>query len=337
MRLNYRKHRWFGVVLGVVLSWGSAPAWAATITVQSTGDSGGCPGACTLRDAIATAMAGDTIDFTVTGAILLTTGELLVVKNLTITGPGANQLAVDGNNASRVMQLTTGITVAISGLTIRNGRSNGAFGGGIENRGTLTVSSSTFSDNSAVNGHGGGIFNGGTLTVSSSTFSGNSADFGGGIENRGTLTVSSSTFSDNSAFFPNDRGGGAINVAHLTMTVSSTIFANSPMGGNCSTTNFASLGDNISSDATCVRINVGLNDRNDTNPLLNALANNGGPTQTFALQNTSPAINEVRINTGTCSGTDQRGVARPIGPRCDIGAVESSDATPVELQEFVVE
>lgn len=88
---------------------------------------------------------------------------------------------------------------------------------------------------------------------------------------------------------------------------------------------------------TCVATSIPLNDRNNTDPLLNALADNGGPTQTFALQNTSPAINEVRINTGTCPATDQRGVGRPIGPRCDIGAVESPDTTPVELLEFGVE
>ncbi|MFN8540265.1 MAG: hypothetical protein U0232_22660 [Thermomicrobiales bacterium] len=96
-------------------------AAAATITVRSINDSGGtCPGAtCTLRQAIATAVAGDTIDFNLPNpsTITLTTGELGINKNLTITGPGLNKLTVSGNNASRVFNITAG-TVTISGLTI---------------------------------------------------------------------------------------------------------------------------------------------------------------------------------------------------------------------------
>ena len=77
---------------------------AANITVMNTDDSG--PGS--LRQALADALDGDTIDFSVTGTITLTTGELVINKDLTINGPGANLLAVDGNHASRVFNVGSG-------------------------------------------------------------------------------------------------------------------------------------------------------------------------------------------------------------------------------------
>ncbi|NOT55931.1 MAG: hypothetical protein HOP18_15135 [Deltaproteobacteria bacterium] len=338
MKGQRKQHRWAGALVVLWLSVGSAPAWAATITVISTADSGGtCPGAtCTLRQAIADAASGDTIDFNVSLPTITLASQLTLNKNLTITGPGANQLAISGGGTVRVMAVTADVTVNISGLTIRNG--SGDFGGGISNAGTVTVSNSTFSGNSATF-EGGGIFNGpaGTVAVSNSTFSGNSADSdGGGIFNSfGTVTVSNSTFSGNSA---SDLGGGIYNVGPATVNVRGTIIANSPSGDNCRGTGLTSQGDNISSDGSCVATSIPLNDRNNTDPLLNALANNGGPTQTFALQNTSPAVNTVTVNTCPLPAMDQRwgGFNRPAGAACDIGAFELG-ATPVELQEFVVE
>ena len=91
---------------------------AATITVTNTNDSG----AGSLRQAIADAVNGDTIDFGVTGTITLTTGELLVDKSITINGPGSDHLTVDGNHASRVFYVgSVGVTATIAGLTITNG------------------------------------------------------------------------------------------------------------------------------------------------------------------------------------------------------------------------
>src|SRR5436305_535561 len=117
-----------------------------TITVQDSGDGTAdadrCAGAtCRLRDALAKAAASrDPIDFSVTGAITLTSGELLVDKSVTITGPGAASLAVDGNAASRVFHISAGKTATISGLTIRNSLGSGAFDGGIYNdHATLTL------------------------------------------------------------------------------------------------------------------------------------------------------------------------------------------------------
>ncbi len=58
------------------------------------------------------------------------------------------------------------------------------------------------------------------------------------------------------------------------------------------------------------------------NRILRPLAKNGGPTKTHKLVNGSPAINAIPSADPGCTGTDQRGVPRPIGPGCDIGAFE---------------
>src|SRR5213083_1045373 len=95
----------------------SMSAYADIITVTNTDDSG--PGS--LRQALADANDGNTTNFAVTGTIGLTSGELLVDKSITISGPGAPTLAVNGNAESRVFHIGTGTTVTIAGLTITNG------------------------------------------------------------------------------------------------------------------------------------------------------------------------------------------------------------------------
>src|SRR5882724_5317651 len=80
---------------------------ADTITVTNTNDSG----SGSLRQALADANDGDTIDFAVTGTIGLTSGELLVDKTITISGPGVDNLAVNGNANSRVFYISAGRTV----------------------------------------------------------------------------------------------------------------------------------------------------------------------------------------------------------------------------------
>ena len=92
-------------------------AGAATLTVTNLNDSG----AGSLRDSIASASAGDKIHFQVTGTIALTSGQLTIGRNLTISGPGASQLAINGNHASRVFEIAAGATVSLSGLTVQKG------------------------------------------------------------------------------------------------------------------------------------------------------------------------------------------------------------------------
>ncbi|MGH8099812.1 MAG: choice-of-anchor Q domain-containing protein [Chthoniobacterales bacterium] len=233
------------------------PAHSAVLIVSNANDSG--PGS--LRQALAAANDGDTIDATgILGVITLTSGQLLVTKSVAINGAGADLLAVDGNATSRLFQVGSGKTVTISGLTIRNGHddttgggidnqagatlaitnstlgSNSAgsvgnpavAGGGIFNNGTLTIVNSTFSANTAggISGAGGGIFNGGTLTISNSTFSGNTASKGGGVYHANaasTVTITNSTFSGNSAL---SYGGACFNGGTMQIT-NSTLSGNS--------------------------------------------------------------------------------------------------------------
>src|SRR5215467_3750270 len=108
------------------------PAPADVITVTNANDSG--PGS--LRDALAIANDGDTIQFAVSGTIGLTTGELMVNSSITVLGPGADNLAVNGNAKSRVFYIAPDTSVSISGLSITNGNVPFENGGGIYNSGT---------------------------------------------------------------------------------------------------------------------------------------------------------------------------------------------------------
>lgn len=336
---------------------------AATTTVTSTADSGGG----SLRDAVAAASSGDTVNINVTGTITLTGGPLTISKSITISGPGASELAVSGNNAVQVFAVSSGATVAISGLTIENGTASGggggisnagiltvtdsiitgnttdAFGGGIMNFGTLTLSNSTVSGNSASCCNGGGIYNGGTLTLTNSTVAGNSVAlfFGGGIYNASVLNMTNDTFSGNTAGCC--HGGGIANYG--TVTVKNTLLANSLKSGNCymgSGGVIESQGHNLSDDAFCATWLTGTGDQNSTAPGLDpaGLNNNGGPTTTIALSPTSSAvdaiplspINYCTLTDGiTALAADQRGDERPSGSGCDIGAFELVQTISVSI------
>ena len=135
----------------------------------------------------------DTIAFAdgLNGTITLDGTQLTITDDVTITGLGADQLAVSGNNASRVFEIASGITAEITGLTITGGSQT--FGGGLVNRGILTLNSVVVSDNTATASDGGGIRNNGTLTLTDSTVSDNTASgSGGGIHSAGTLTLTGS-------------------------------------------------------------------------------------------------------------------------------------------------
>ena len=205
------------------------------IVVTNTNDSG----QGSLRDALAAANHGDTIDATgVSGTILLTSGVLQITHSVTINGPGAGNLAVNGNATSTVFE-NLAANVTISGFTITNGT-----GGMVSDRGALTLSDSSVVNN--VGTDGGGIFNEATnratmVTITNSTISGNSATGnGGGIFTQGlggdaTLTVSNSTISGNSA---TGNGGGIFSEATgLEAGASSTVeVSNSTLSGNSTAT-----------------------------------------------------------------------------------------------------
>ena len=183
---------------------------AANITVTNTNDNG--PGS--LRQALADANNGDTIDIAVAGTIGLTTGELPVTRSITISGPGAQNLTINGNNQSRVFHIASGQTVTISGLTIANGHASD-YGGGIYNdHAVLVLNNCVINGNSAAN-IGGGIHNDGfndghaTLQINNSLITNNT---GGGIYNdaiqAGTATsvITGSTLSKNNGDAINNHG-----------------------------------------------------------------------------------------------------------------------------------
>jgi hypothetical protein len=223
---------------------------AATFTVTKSADAG----SGTLRDALAMATNGDTIDFSLPAqaTITLTSGQLMVSNSVFISGPGPNNLTVDGNQSNRVFYIAPSSTVLISGLTISNGLVTGSYpaggGGGIRNdHATLTLSNCVVSGNTAA--AGGGILNDGlsgaaVLQILSSTISNNSGSNAGGIYNNGessgaaTLTITACTLSGNRATSGGTGGGiyndgshsGSAGLQVITSTLSSNA-ANAYGGG----------------------------------------------------------------------------------------------------------
>jgi hypothetical protein len=189
----------------------------------------------TLRTAIAQAGfdadngISDTIVFapSLNGSTLtLTQGELILSGNsfTTLTIDGGSQIAISGNNASRVFEVPFGVTAVLTGLTITGGQDTG--GSGILNQGNLTVNNCTIVGNSNPNFNGGGILSmAATLTVDHCTIAGNTAFNGGAIDSEdGTTTVSNSTISANNAV---NFDGAISNSFGVLIVTDSTLSGNS--------------------------------------------------------------------------------------------------------------
>ena len=214
------------------------PTVTPTTRVISTNDSG--PG--TLRQALADATKGDVIQFDPLlnrRNIGLTTGELVIDKNVTINGPGPTLLGVyrSSQTVFRVLHVMPGTNVTLAGLTISDGGADQQGGGGILNDHAILTIDTCVVQNSAGN-YGGGVYNDGsdgsaTLTILNSIVSGNHADVGGGIYNNAedggsaTLSLTNSTVESNTASFngfPTGGGaGGGILNSGGTLTITNSV------------------------------------------------------------------------------------------------------------------
>lgn len=284
-------------------------------------------GSLTINDSILTENdAGDD-----GGAIAISGGVLSVkdsiISNNTATDEIAGGILMNGGTATLVRTTVSGNIAAL--------------GGGIHNEGgALTLLESTVSNNNTDQEFqtilgGAGIANdGGTLFVSNSTISNNSSigSTGGGIYNMefgpGVVTLVNTTLNGNKATF----GGGIFNGGDGTLHFQNTIIANSSVGGDC--VNEGTLATNLSNlieDSSC-------NPAISGNPMLAALSDNGGPTETHALMPTSPAVDAA--DPAVCASLpvanlDQRGESRPVDGNgdgtaiCDIGAYEQQERVPI--------
>jgi Right handed beta helix region len=259
--------------------------------------------------------------------------------SLTITNS-----TISGNSAVAAGQKTFGAGGGVAGGgTMTNSAITGNYagldGGGISGGGTIT--NCTISNNGAGGGTnnfpgtGGGISGGGT--ISNCTISGNSVfgavfkgpGLGGGIYAVGTVTISNSTFSDNYII---EYGNGAGICNQATLEIGNTILNRGVFGENIFNNGgtITSAGYNLSSDDGGGYLN-GPGDLINTDPLLGALQDNGGPTQTHALLPGSPAIDVGDPSFAPPPWYDQRGpnFYRLRNDRIDIGSFEVQEGPAV--------
>jgi predicted outer membrane repeat protein len=224
-----------------------------------------------------------------------------------------------------------GSVVANAVQFVGNAGSGGSRGGGVYNQGLLQMTGATFARNQAY--RGGAVVNDGAMILKNALVYTNTTLFYGVVINSefGSLTLVNVTLSDNAG--GGGWNGGVANIVHGTVVhnrgsgviqggsgqlrlQNSVVADNSPT--NCDGI-VTSDGHNLSSDASCAGWNQP-GDQTEKPAQLGPLADNGGPTLTHLPQSGSPLIDG-----GQCLPdvlTDQRGVARPFGAACDIGAVE---------------
>jgi CSLREA domain-containing protein len=300
------------------------------------------------------------------GGSIYNTGNAatLTLTDSTISGSASGSGGQGGNGGSATRPFPeSGSAIGGGGGA---GGSGGAGGGGVANlTGTVVVTASTISSNAAGSGGGGGAgghgssgpgsggpgglgsaggaisSDGGSLSVTNSTLYSNSAGRGGGPDGNGgdggavDVTNGASSLLDVTADrnqagagvggYPDGLGGGIyVQSANSgeNMIVQNTIVAASRRGGNCAGSSPQTItdgGHDLSfPDTTCPGINA--------DPKFLTFNDYGGPTETLGLAAGSPAIDQVPPTGAGCPATDQRGVQRPQGSACDIGAFEF--ATP---------
>ncbi len=286
------------------------------------------------------------------------------VLEVTATEPTIEGLTIRGGNASMASSgsfigdgggilLNSEGSVTLRGLAVL-GNTAALNGAGIsappestENPGAdLVIEASTVAGNKVegglAEGLGGGIYAFGNLEVVNSTVTGNTVESTGVTQGGGLLagiaplsTSGTEVILRNSTIAANSvsagGSGGGIGVENPTpsvqtaLAVSNTIVSGNSAAGvasNCVTLAVLNSTNNLSSDESCGFSDAG--SKQNADPQLGPLADNGGPTDTMALPASSPAV-DAGTNAG-CPATDQRGVARPQLARCDIGAFELEPA-----------
>ena len=288
------------------------------------------------------------------GASVTIDSESLLEGNRTGSAPGnggglhvtgAGSVTIDGstvrgntaeNQGGGLWNFNTG-TMTVTNSTVN--LNSAPTGGGIYQQGgagggTLVVSESLVNANTAnQNGGGFALFSGATVTVENTTIYGNNARRGGGVYSDDTDTdFDSATIAENSA---STAGGGLFNMDGNDRPVSlmNTIVAdNSAPNQPNLAGRYASDGWNvISTSPPAATFPAMPSDQIGTDPMLEPLADNGGPTLTAALMAGSPAIDAGM----TDLAVDQRGVARTEPD--DVGAVEFGDATSGEADVLISE
>ncbi len=299
----------------------AGPAGAAIHTVRNTE----ADGEGSLREAVEEAEEGDTIVFAsdVRGTIAVD-DPIEVFGTLTVRGPGADRVTLRGSGE---IVVRSGGTVSISGLTISGGREATV----TVERGRVTLLEVAVRDSGAA----GVLVERGRLTLSRSLVAGNA---GPGIESDGTtVRCINSTVADNGGAGVRATDGAvelaSCTVAHnrgigVQIEGASARLTNTLLAGNLRACHGAvtSAGHNLVDDESCAFAEPG--DLHTQDVRLLPLAANGGPTATAALTGGSPAIDAgdpagcSDPETGRVLSVDQRGIRRPAGPRCDIGAYE---------------
>jgi hypothetical protein len=309
----------------------AATAQAATFPVTTTADTfdGTCDAAnCSIRDAIDDADAADGNVVTLpVGTIKLTrtdppSGELVITRDMTVTGAGARDTVIDGNGGSRVFRVNSNSAeVTFNDLTITGGQTppldpQSGHGGGIFSVGTVNLNRVAVRGNTA-GVAGGGIYNDlpefGSLSnvklnIDRSTISGNvvtgddGVSYGGGIEAAGDLTMTNSTVAGNTMSSPSGNTGGGISMfadvegpsGILTLT-NVTIAGNSLSSGS---------GAGVAGNALAMRgpVPIASNDTRANNTIV-AGNTTAGAKDDCSLVNTTSTTNNISSD-DSCGFTD---------------------------------
>lgn len=321
---------------------------AATITVTSGADAG----VGTLRAAITSAIAGDTIAFSGVTTVTLTSGQLTINKNLTINGGTGVTITRSGVTEFRIFNISSAMTVVFNKLSITNGKAAGQ-AGGVQNNGILTLNDCIITNNEAP--QGGGLQNDGTMTMNRCFVHSNTMTAGGG--GCGLIIYSTNSTTLNNCVFTNNQVGWAIDIQSAgTLTITNCTIAkntgginvgnrnavvtlkNTIVAENTNTTNANILNNNVSAGSAYNLIgteggNGGLTNGTNNNlvgvsPLFANSSDPDGADNIFGTADDglmpsvcSPALNAGN-NANAPAGTDIVGNMRTFGANVDMGAYE---------------